>query len=154
MRTERYDGHYYICLERRPGVPKWVPGWCGGRAGREAAATLLAWSSRSSPRTVSAAFVEQIIDEDGVVSQDGEWVQLTAFLGAEPRSVVLRLAAQPGVGLVAPFSDLMQHVMSRGYLDNISASDRPGTCPGVHASVNKGFWKNFLQFLREGELGF
>ena len=23
------DGIYYICLERRPGAPKWVPGWCG-----------------------------------------------------------------------------------------------------------------------------
>ena len=22
------DGHYYISLGRRPGAPKWVPGWC------------------------------------------------------------------------------------------------------------------------------
>ena len=27
VRTERYDGHYYICLRRRLGAPKWVPGW-------------------------------------------------------------------------------------------------------------------------------
>ena len=23
------DEHYYICLGRRPGAPKWVPGWRG-----------------------------------------------------------------------------------------------------------------------------
>ena len=27
------DEHYYICLGRRPGAPKWVPGWCNGGEG-------------------------------------------------------------------------------------------------------------------------
>ena len=26
---KRYDGLHYISLGRRPGAPKWVPGWCG-----------------------------------------------------------------------------------------------------------------------------
>ena len=47
----------------------------------------------------------------------------TVFRGAETRGVVLRLArAQPGVGLVAPFSDN----------------------PRVHASVNEGFLDEIL----------
>ena len=31
--TERYDGHCYISPGRRPGPPKWVPGWCWGGGG-------------------------------------------------------------------------------------------------------------------------
>ena len=27
------DGYYYTRLGRRPGAPKWVPGWCGRRGG-------------------------------------------------------------------------------------------------------------------------
>ena len=30
---KRYDDYYYISLERRPGAPKWAPGWCRVRAG-------------------------------------------------------------------------------------------------------------------------
>ena len=29
------DEHYYISLGRRPGAPKWVPGWCGLERGAE-----------------------------------------------------------------------------------------------------------------------
>ena len=33
FRTGRYDGHYYICLGRRPGAPKWFPDGAGGGGG-------------------------------------------------------------------------------------------------------------------------
>ena len=31
--TEDTAVNNYICLGRRPGAPKWVPGWCGWRGG-------------------------------------------------------------------------------------------------------------------------
>ena len=31
--VQRYCGQHYIRLGRRPGAPKWVPGWCGAGGG-------------------------------------------------------------------------------------------------------------------------
>ena len=41
------DEHYYISLGRRPGAPKWVPGWCGWRGEEEAAVAVARVWSRS-----------------------------------------------------------------------------------------------------------
>ena len=38
------DEHYYISLGRRPGAPKWVPGWCGWRGEEAAVAVARVWS--------------------------------------------------------------------------------------------------------------
>ena len=59
---KRHDGHYYISLGRRPGAPKWVPGWCRWWVG---GATVC--PRGLLPGRVLQRFVEQIIDEDGVV---------------------------------------------------------------------------------------
>ena len=29
----RFCDEHFLCPGRRPGAPKWVPGWCGSRGG-------------------------------------------------------------------------------------------------------------------------
>ena len=51
----RYCDEHFPCLGRRPGAPKWVPGWCGGGSG---------WNCFSGLVRVvqgSSAFVKQIL---------------------------------------------------------------------------------------------
>ena len=59
--TKRYDGHCHISLGRRPGAPKWGS-WMVWEVG---GATV--GPQGLLPGRVLQRFVEQIIDEDGVV---------------------------------------------------------------------------------------
>ena len=57
-----------VCLGRRPGAPKWVPGWCCGWAGAAGGGGCRRQGLLGMfPRRALQRFVEQIIDEDGVV---------------------------------------------------------------------------------------
>ena len=93
-----------------------------GRAGRQAAATLLTRSSSSSPWT-------------------GEWVQ-QRFVEQNHEAPCISCAAWSDAFLQRDEAHEVPWKHGHYFCEPF---DRPDTCPRVHTSVNGCFWTNFLR---------
>ena len=136
----------YILAGQRPGAPKWL-----------AAATSLTMSSRSSPKTGSAAFFWSRLP-----TRTGLWRRSSRFShrtvggfnsvswSINTRRRPASCCAQPGAGLVAPFSDVTKHMKSLGNLDAISTSPlTEKQQPSCSCVSQRRLLDEFLAFLRE-----
>ena len=106
---KRYDGHYYIRLGRRPGAPKWVPGWRGwkgggggGGGGDESGAVLgqvstLASGVRKDPHEL----LDKVADMPVVVPQPDKVVfVLRVRIVQVPQMLVVEVVEIPQLQLI------------------------------------------------------